>query len=82
MENENFKSWGFEDNERVVRFDKLGLKYCRLEGCLYHLKHPKFNDSSKSNPYYQHNKEELEKISNMSKEEIILYMGLDSEYFR
>jgi hypothetical protein len=40
-ENENFKSWGPEDSERIKRFEVLNLPVRYTEGPLFHLWHPR-----------------------------------------
>lgn len=82
MENPNIISWGFEDYERLIRFDKLGYKICAndLHGNisyskekffenkhLYHFDHDsERNENSSKNPYYENNKKISEKINMMS----------------
>ena len=73
-ENENFKSWGWEDLERYHRFKTLGYNITRLEGSLYHLVHIKGKDSSKRNDYYQQNEEEYNKVKSMDKDTLIKYI--------
>ena len=65
-ENENFISWGYEDLERYHRFLLKNLRVKRLEGDLYHITHNKDKNSSKRNPFYEHNKKEYEKILNQN----------------
>ena len=74
-ENENFISFGAEDQERVVRAEKLGLKIERINGCLYHINHWVGVNSTTSNPYFIPNRMEFEKIKAMSKEELISYIS-------
>ncbi len=77
MENENFRAWGAEDDERIVRFQKLGFQVERLieEYNLYHLDHPRGINSKIHTSYYKNNVKELEKISNMNKEELEKYIN-------
>lgn len=70
MMNENFKSWGFEDDEIRLRIDKLGYRIKRLEGECYHIDHPRTKDSSSNNPYYPINYEMFERIRNMTKNQL------------
>ncbi|OFY67379.1 MAG: hypothetical protein A2V64_11800 [Bacteroidetes bacterium RBG_13_43_22] len=44
-ENLNFKSWGPEDTERIKRFEVLNLPVHRSEGPLFHLWHPRGQNS-------------------------------------
>lgn len=73
-ENENFISFGAEDQERVVRAETLGLRIDRIGGCLFHVNHYVGPDSSTRNPYFHHNREEFEKVKGMDKEELINYI--------
>lgn len=73
-ENENFISFGAEDQERVVRAEKLGLSIERIKGCLYHINHWVGVNSTTSNPYFIPNRMEFEKVKDMSKDELIDYI--------
>lgn len=44
-ENENFYGWGPEDAERVKRMEILGLSVYRTKGPLFHLYHPRKENS-------------------------------------
>ena len=84
MENENFIGWGYEDNELVERFTRLGFTFGRTEGGLFHLDHPRgsvssFNSLKKiagyiRNPVLKNNKREYNKVKAMSKEELSAYI--------
>lgn len=74
MENENFISWGAEDWERVKRFTKLGYRFGRVRGPLYHIDHVRSQDSNESNPYYQKNVMEFHKIDTMSADQLKEYI--------
>ena len=74
MENENFKGWGGEDDERIHRFIKLGYRLERSHGALYHLDHIRSRDSIRIDSYYKKNLEELKKVSNMTKEKLSEYV--------
>ena len=74
MENENFISWGAEDWERVRRFTKLGYRIGRVKGPLYHIDHSRTQDSNESNPYYQRNVVEFQKVDAMNKEQLESYI--------
>ncbi len=60
--NENFVSWGFEDDEIVERLRRLGLGVERVPGPLYHLEHARPENSTDQNPFIAANKAELERI--------------------
>jgi|688.fasta_scaffold08806_19 hypothetical protein len=74
LENENFMSWGFEDNERVSRLQKLNHQICRVPGLLFHLNHQRGVDSVPENPYYRKNMQEYGKINSMSKTDLESYI--------
>lgn len=74
MENENFVSWGCEDWERYRRFTKLGYRIGRIKGPLYHIDHSRKQDSNESNPYYQSNVAEFQKVDVMQKDELQGYI--------
>jgi len=48
-ENEHFYGWGPEDTERRERIYNLGLKVNYVDGCLYHLYHPRGKNSNFAN---------------------------------
>jgi hypothetical protein len=73
-ENEKFVSYGPEDMERYERFTRLGLRCKRVRGHIYHLDHHVGIDSSMSQPHYEQNVCELEKIRDMSNSELWDYV--------
>jgi predicted glycosyltransferase involved in capsule biosynthesis len=76
MENENFVSWGYEDNERLCRAMKLGVKVARADGCLFHMHHPvSQNSSNTKHKAYQDNQREFMKVNQMSTLELLKYIG-------
>lgn len=74
MENENFKSWGWEDNERIYRAKKFGVKVNRCDGVLYHMSHKRLDDSGPKNNHYNNNQKEYEKVNRMNKSELSNYI--------
>lgn len=74
MENENFKSWGFEDNERIARCRRLGLRIIRTPDILYHIEHSKSTNSGPHNHFYWENQRECAKVEAMTAEEIKQYI--------
>jgi len=74
MENENFKSWGFEDNERIARCRKLGLRIIRTPDVLYHMAHDKSINSGPHSHFYWDNKNECVKVESMSTEDLKSYI--------
>jgi predicted glycosyltransferase involved in capsule biosynthesis len=75
LENENFKSWGMEDNERFARATKLGKKIFRVPGVLYHLNHSRGINSSPAHEFFQKNADEFKKIRELSKEDLEKYIS-------
>jgi len=75
LENEHFKSWGPEDYERYLRMTKLGYKVGRLnDSTVYHMEHSRGPDSNKTNPNFEHNNREYEKIKEMNKDVLKRYV--------
>lgn len=72
LENENFVSYGYEDDERFYRFSKLATVE-RIDAFIYHLEHARTQNSWFSNPHIQSNKELWEKINKMNEEELREY---------
>lgn len=73
MENENFKSWGPEDEEKYYRFPKLGYTIGRIDDIIYHLEHSRGNDSYYSNPYHLQNTNMLNDIKSLDAESLREY---------
>lgn len=69
-ENEHFIGWGWEDNERVARFEKLGHQVTRIPGSFYHLNHPRGSTSSDAHANYYNNKSEFERIERLTKPQL------------
>jgi len=78
MENENFISYGPEDQERMYRFKKLGYKVEWYDDYVYHIEHTRTNDSWTTNPYFDENCNLFERIKSLSKEDLLeLYNNYD-----
>ena len=74
-ENEHFYGWGPEDAERVKRMEILGLPVYRAKGPLFHLYHPrKENSWYGSEELELQNREELLKVCSMTREELQSYI--------
>lgn len=72
MENEYFMGWGPEDIERLKRLTILNLPVLRIEGCIYHLSHPrKFNSGFVDQSQNVSAKKELLRICGMSKDDLL-----------
>lgn len=73
MENENFISYGYEDNERPERFERLGFKVGRVNQKIYHMEHARTMNSWFTNPHIENNKNLYEKLKEMSPERLKSY---------
>tara|TARA_Y100001938_G_scaffold130531_1_gene186591 strand:+ start:178 stop:1020 length:843 start_codon:yes stop_codon:yes gene_type:complete len=73
MENENFKSWGPEDQEKHYRFPKLGYNVGRFNSFVYHLEHSRGKDSETINPYFKDNMDLFSKLETFTEEELKTY---------
>lgn len=73
MENENFISYGYEDNERPERFERLGYKVGRVDQAIYHMEHVRTMNSWFTNPHIQNNKNLYEELKAMSPEKLKSY---------
>lgn len=75
MENQNFISWGFEDNERLVRAQKFGLRIGRIDGPCWHMHHASStNSANTSHQAYFDNQQEFHKVSSMNPVQIKEYI--------
>jgi len=74
MCNPNFKNTGYDDNEILERFSKLGYKIKRAPGILLHLNHFRGNTSFNYNTFNENNINEFNKICSLSKDELKKYI--------
>ena len=71
LENEKFYGWGVEDGERVNRWNILGYRYKNTPGVMYHLSHPRGQNSQFHCPHEMDVKNaELYRVASMSKQEL------------
>jgi hypothetical protein len=76
MENENFISYGAEDVERKIRFEKLGYRIERTLGQnLYHINHFVGPNSCQKHEDFASNEAELEKVKCMDQLELKEYLN-------
>lgn len=76
-ENQHFYGWGPEDIERIKRLSILGFSPYWSKGILFHLYHPRKENSWYANSRYEmQNREEYLKICSMTQEELIEYISL------
>ena len=80
-ENENFISWGPEDQERYYRFKKLNHKISWMSNNIYHFDHERGIDSGHSNPYITSNDNLFERLKNMNQDEFISYYK-NQDYYK
>tara|TARA_B100000131_G_scaffold312495_1_gene346665 strand:+ start:151 stop:987 length:837 start_codon:yes stop_codon:yes gene_type:complete len=81
MENENFRSWGPEDQERYYRFEKLGYKIGRVNDYVYHIEHSRGQDSDYANPYHGDNVNLFNYLKSLTQQELRSYYS-SQKYLR
>ena len=69
--NERFETWGREDVEFKVRFGNLGYVIERIPGPVFHLTHPRPADNGFYKPDNSLNVAECDRISAMSRHELL-----------
>ena len=80
-ENENFIAYGPEDEERPVRFNKLGYKVGREGDKIYHFEHSRTPFSSNKNNFFTSNTKLYERLVSMDKNELLNYYK-NQEYIK
>ena len=73
MMNENFVSWGCEDDEFYYRMSVLGNRIGRIDNYVYHLEHSRTNNSWFSNPNFNNNYQLWNQIKTFDKNQLIQY---------
>ena len=73
MMNENFISWGCEDDEFYYRMSVLGNRIARIDNYVYHLEHSRTNNSWFSNPNFNNNYQLWNQIKTFDKNQLIHY---------
>ncbi len=81
MMNENFISWGCEDDEFYYRMSVLGNRIARVNDYVYHLEHSRTHNSWFSNPNFNSNYELWNKIKTFDKTQLASYYK-DQEYLQ
>jgi hypothetical protein len=81
MMNENFISWGCEDNEFYFRMSTLGNRIARVDDYVYHLEHSRTDNSWFSNPKFNHNWQLWHTIKTFDRNQLIQYYE-DQEYLK
>lgn len=73
MMNENFISWGCEDDEFYYRMCVLENRVGRIDNYVYHLEHSRTHNSWFSNPKFNSNYQLWNKIKTFDKKQLIDY---------
>jgi predicted glycosyltransferase involved in capsule biosynthesis len=73
MMNENFISWGCEDDEFYYRMSVLGNRIERINNYVYHLEHSRTHNSWFSNPNFNDNWKLWNMIKTFDKEQLVKY---------
>jgi len=73
MMNENFVSWGCEDDEFYFRMSTLGNRIARIDNYVYHLEHSRTHNSWFSNPNFNNNWQLWNTIKTFDKSQLIQY---------
>jgi hypothetical protein len=73
MMNENFISWGCEDDEFYYRMNVLGNRIGRIDNYVYHLEHSRTHNSWFSNPNFNENYQLWNQIKTFDKNQLVRY---------
>ena len=73
MMNENFISWGCEDDEFYFRMSTLGNRIARVDDYVYHLEHSRTDNSWFSNPKFNNNWQLWHTIKTFDRNQLIQY---------
>lgn len=73
MMNENFISWGCEDDEFYYRMSILGNRIARIDDYVYHLEHSRTYNSWFSNPNFNNNYQLWNRVKTFDKKQLIEY---------
>jgi len=77
MENENFISYGYEDDERYYRFNLLS-HVARLNDYIFHLEHVRSQNSWFTNPHIESNRKLWDTLKTREKEQLEEYYSNQS----
>lgn len=77
--NELFHGWGFEDDEVILRIQKLGGRVVRVNGNLLHIAHTRTVNSFPDENYELLSKAERQRMYNWDKSAIQAYLGITEE---
>jgi len=79
--NENFISWGCEDDEFYYRMSILGNRIARVNDYVYHLEHSRTHNSWFSNPNFNNNYQLWNKIKTFDRNQLLSYYK-EQEYLQ
>lgn len=71
--NENFISWGCEDDEFYYRMSVLGNRIARVDSYIYHLEHSRTHNSWFSNPNFNNNYNLWNQIKTFDRNQLMQY---------
>jgi hypothetical protein len=69
-ENEDFVSYGPKDDARLYSHTRLGLRYGRVRGRVFHMEHQRGVNSSPSNPLFASNVRAFQRIKAMDRTQL------------
>lgn len=81
MENEAFLSYGPEDTERMIRFQRLGYRVEWMTNLIYHIEHARGQNSNETNPHFKSNDDLYRKLGYMEPEQLLEYYK-NAEYLK
>ena len=81
MMNENFISWGCEDDEFYFRMSTLGNRIGRVHNYVYHLEHSRTHNSWFSNPNFNSNYQLWSSIKTFDRQQLMNYYK-DQSYLK
>jgi hypothetical protein len=81
MMNENFVSWGCEDDEFYYRMSVLGNRIGRIDNYVYHLEHSRTHNSWFSNPNFNNNYQLWNTIKTFGRNQLVDYYK-DQDYLK
>lgn len=73
MMNENFISWGCEDDEFYYRMSVLGNRIARIDNYVYHLEHYRTHNSWFTNPNFNNNYRLWSQIKTFDRNRLVRY---------
>jgi len=81
MMNENFVSWGCEDDEFYFRMSMMGNRIGRVNNFVYHLEHGRTHNSWFTNPNFNNNYQLWNTIKTFDRDQLVDYYK-DQDYLK